>query len=73
MLRLDYIHQDLYTRKTRFQYTYQDPLVSSPSLINIDQLPLTRMDNQMLYQNSRRHRDSHSFIKILTHTERTAP
>ena len=50
MSRLDYIYQDLHTRKTRFQYTYQDPLVSTSSLINIDQLPLTRIDNQILHR-----------------------
>ena len=48
MSRLDYIYQDLHTRKTRFQYTYQDPLVSTSSLINIDQLPLTRIENEIL-------------------------
>ena len=45
--RLDYTYQDLHTGKTRFQYTYQDPLASTSSLINIDQLPLTRIDNQI--------------------------
>ena len=53
-----YLCQDLYTSKTRFEYTYQDlririrftytyqdPLASTSSLINIDQVPHTRIDN----------------------------
>ena len=53
MSRFDYTYQDLHTRKTRFTYTYQDPLASTSSLLDIDQLPLTRIDNQILYRSSR--------------------
>jgi len=67
MSRLDYIYQDLHTRKTRFQYTYQDPLVSTSSLINIDQLPLTRIDNQILYRSSR------TDIEIRIYSSRSSP
>ena len=69
--RLDYTYQDLHTRKTRFQYSYvsrftdsyQDPLASTSSL-----LPLTRIDNQILYRSSRTtfiHQDPHIYIEIV--------
>ena len=47
-------------------YTYQDPLASTSSLINIDQLPLTRIDNQIL------HRSSRTDIKIRIYTSRSS-
>ena len=51
---------------SRFTYTYQDPLASTSSLINIDQLPLTRIDNQILYRSSR------TDIKIRIYTSRSS-
>lgn len=56
----------MHIRKTRFQYTYQDALESKSSLINIDQLSLTRIDNQILYQSSR------TDIKIRIYTSRSS-
>ena len=77
-VKIRYVYQDLHTRNTRFQYTYQDlrtriedPLVSTSSLININQLPLTQTDNSIsrfVY----RHQDAHLCIKILTRTESIA-
>ena len=55
MSRLDYTYQHLHisVHASRFTYTYQDPLVSTSSLITIDQLPFTQIDNHVLYRSSR--------------------
>ena len=47
-----YIYVKISIYVSRFTYTYQDQLASTSSLINIDQLPLARIENQILFCNN---------------------
>ena len=71
--RFAYTKNKISIYESKFTYTYQDPLARTSSLINSDQLPLTRIDNEILYRSSRAdikirllHQDPHIYIKIYT-------
>ena len=60
-----FIYIKCYISMSRLDYTYQDLHTGASSLINIDQVPHTRIDNQILYQSSS------TDIKIRIHTSRS--